>query len=246
MNIRNATIHAAAALSITAAFSLTACQPEPDPAEVRAAQVAAQEQEAETMARQFDEAIAQKKWELGRAYGDVLIDKFPGSAAAERIQAQHAEASINAKTERENRRTAALWTYQTQPVDQGEQISAAIYSSQPVDVGEGTPERIRLIFRDHPEWGRSSYLVLGAGDFDCYGGCRVQVKIDDAAPRAMAASRPKTDEAIAMFIEDERALWGMIGDADLVSIEFPVKAGGRRTAEFEVAGLDTTKLPNWN
>ncbi|MDQ3511552.1 MAG: hypothetical protein M3414_07720 [Pseudomonadota bacterium] len=246
MNIRNATIRAAATLAITAAFTLTACQPEPDPAAVRAAQAAAQEQEAGTMAKQFDDAFAQEKWELARAFGDVLIDKFPDSAAAERIQAQHSEATINARTERENRRTAALWTYQTQPVDRGEQISAAIYSTEPVDVADGVPQRVRLIFRDHPEWGRSSYLVLGSGDFDCYGGCRVPVKIDDAAPQAMAASRPKTDEAIAMFIEDERALWRMIGDAERVSIEFPVKAGGRRTAEFEVAGLDDSRLPGWD
>lgn len=245
MNIRNSTIQAAATLAITVAFTLTACQPEPDPAAVRAAQVAAQEQEAENMAKQFDDAFAQEKWELARAYGDVLIDKFPDTAAAERIQSQHAEATINATTEREDRRTAALWTYQTQPVDKGEQLTAAIYSTEPVDVGEGAPQRVRLIFRDHPDWGRSSYLVLGSGDFDCYGGCRVPVTIDDAAPRAMAASRPKTDEAIAMFIEDERALWRMIGDAGLVTIEFPVKAGGRRTAAFEVAGLDDARLPGW-
>lgn len=246
MNMRNAMIRTAAIVAVSAAFTLTACQPEPDPAELRAARAAAQEREAEVMAAQFDDAFAQEKWELARAYGEVLVDKFPGSAAAERIQSQLAEATINARTERENRRTAALWTYQTQPVDKGEQISAAIYSSQPVEVGEGIPQRVRLIFRDHPEWGRSSYLVLGAGDFDCYGGCRVQVKVDDAEPRAMAASRPKTDEAIAMFIEDERALWRMLGDAELVSIEFPVKAGGRRSAEFEVAGLDDSRLPGWN
>jgi hypothetical protein len=29
-------------------------------------------------------------------------------------------------------------------------------------------------------------------------------------------------------------------------VEFPVKAGGTRTAVFEVAGLDRTKLPGWD
>ena len=108
-------------------------------------------------------------------------------------------------------------------------ISAAIYSKQEVDTGGGK-RPVRLIFRDHPEWGRSAYLVLEKGDFDCYSGCKVKVSIDDGKPKAMAASRPKTDEAIAMFIEDEGALWRMAQQAKTgLSIEFPVKAGGTRT-----------------
>ena len=55
--------------------------------------------------------------------------------------------------------------------------------------------------------------MLEKGDFDCYSGCKVQVRADDGAPKPMAASRPKTDEAIAMFIEDERALWRTARDA---------------------------------
>ncbi len=62
---------------------------------------------------------------------------------------------------------------------------------------------------------------------------------------AMAASRPKTDEAIAMFIEDNRALWRMTRGVKAMTIEFPVKAGGKRTATFEVGGLDHGKLPKW-
>jgi len=244
MNTRTAMIRIATAMLLGCA--LVACQPAPDPAAERAAREATEEQAAEAMAAQFDAEFAAQRWELARAHGNVLFDKYPDSAAAERIKAQHAEASIKAETEREQRRTAALWTYQTQPVDKGEQLSAAIHSQQPVDVGDGDPQRVRLIFREHPEWGRSSYLVLAGGDFDCYRGCKVQVKADDAAPRAMAGSRPKTDEAIAMFIEDERALWRLAKDAKVLAIEFPVKAGGTRTAVFEVGGLEPAKLPAWN
>ena len=88
---------------------------------------------------------------------------------------------------------------------------------------------MQLIFRDHPDWGRSSYLVLQAGDFDCYGGCKLKIAADGKA-RTMAGSRPKTDEAIAMFVEDERGLWRLVGGARELSIEFPVKAGGTRAA----------------
>jgi hypothetical protein len=62
----------------------------------------------------------------------------------------------------------------------------------------------------------------------------------------MAASRPKTDEAIAMFIEDERALWRLAGNAKVITVEFPVKPAGTRTAVFEVGGLDRARLPAWN
>jgi hypothetical protein len=48
-----------------------------------------------------------------------------------------------------------------------------------------------------------------------------------------------------MFIEDERALWRMARDAKRLSIEFPVKAGGKRTAVFETVGVDASKLPGW-
>ena len=94
--------------------------------------------------------------------------------------------------------------------------------------------------------GRSAYLTLQAGDFDCYGGCRVQVAVDGDQAKPMAASRPDTDEAIAMFIEDERALWRRARDAKTLSIEFPTKAAGRKTASFEVGGLDGGRLPGWD
>src|SRR5690606_29523999 len=123
---------------------------------------------------------------------------------------------------------------------------AAIYARENVET-DGTAARpVRLIFRDHPEWGRSSYLVLEAGDFDCYSGCKLKVVADDAKPRTMAGSRPDTDEAIAMFVEDEKALWKLAKEAGVLSIEFPVKAGGTRTATFETGGLDPERLPGWN
>ncbi|HEY4556260.1 MAG TPA: hypothetical protein VIG68_07500, partial [Lysobacter sp.] len=73
------------------------------------------------------------------------------------------------------------------------------------------------------------------------------VTVDDGKPRTMAGSRPKTDEAIAMFVEDERTLWKLAKQAEkTLSIEFPVKAGGTRTAVFEVGALDPARLPKWN
>src|SRR5690606_28513242 len=112
-----------------------------------------------------------------------------------------------------------------------------------VDLGDGSRGRVQLVFRDHPEWGRSSYLVLQGGDFDCYGSCRVPVTVDDQAPRRMSAYRPDTDEAIATLSNDDAALWRTAQAAKSLAIESPVKAGGTRTATFEAAGLDPSRMP---
>ena len=231
---------------LSVALALAACQPAPDPEAARAAQVAAQEQAAEAMAKQFDEQFAAQNWSLAKAHGDVLRAEYPDSQAAARIEAQHAEATVKAEAADNARRVAGLWAYQSEPVGSEQQLSAAIYAKDNVETDGASPRPVRLIFRDHPEWGDSAYLTLEAGDFDCYGGCKVQVAVDDAEPKAMAASRPDTDEAIAMFIEDEAALWALAKDAEVIAIEFPIKLGGTRTAVFEVGGLQPSKLPDWN
>ena len=225
---------------------LGACAPAEDPQVAAAAKARAGEQAAAEAAKQFDAEYARQNWELARAHGDVLLAQHPDSQAAARIRPDWEQAKAKAEAARELRRTTGLWAYQTEAAKGGSQLSAAIYARDHVDVDGSGAKPVRLIFRDHPEWGRSSYLTLEAGDFDCYAGCKVKVSVDDGAARPMAASRPKTDEAIAMFIEDERALWRLAKGAKVLAVEFPVKAGGSRTAVFEVGGLDPSKLPAWN
>lgn len=235
-------------LAASLALALSACGSEDaGDATQAAAPSAASEQAAEQAAAAFDAAIAAGNWQLAKAQGDVLLAQYPDSAAAKRIAAAHAEARAKAEAAREDARMAALWSYNKEPVKGGSQLSAAIYASEDLDTdGSGATHPVRLIFRDHPDWGRSAYLTLQAGDFDCYGGCRVQVAVDGGQAKPMAASRPDTDEAIAMFIEDERALWRTTRDAKTLSIEFPTKAAGRKTASFEVGGLDGSRLPGWD
>ncbi len=88
--------------------------------------------------------------------------------------------------------------------------------------------------------------MLQAGDFRCFGGCKLQVSVDGGKPRAMAGRRPDTKEAIAMFINDDKALWKLARHAHTLSIEFPVKAGGARTVVFETGGLDGKQMPGWD
>lgn len=241
MNATNRTL-----ISLGLALALAACGPAQDPKAEAEAKRAATEQAAGEYARAFETEYGKQNWELASAHGEVLKAKYPASDAVARLQSQIDDAKAKAAAAREQRRLAGLWTYLSPPVKGGFQLSASIYSKDPVDVDGSGARPVQLIFRDHPEWGRSSYLVLEKGDFDCYGGCKVKLKVDDAAPRPLDASRPKTDEAIAMFIEDEKMLWRTVKGARRIEIEFPVKAGGTRTAVYEVAGLDSSKLPKWN
>ena len=236
-----------ALLAIALVALLPACQGG-DPqaaAQAAAAQAAAQERAAEDMARQFDDAVAAQNWHLAKGLGDVLLMDHPASAAAARIKPRLEEIRAKAEAEAQQRRLAALWSYGEEPVKGGTQLSAAIYSQEPVDTDGGGAHPVRLIFRDHPDWGRSAYLVLEAGDFDCYGGCRLKV-VADGKTHALPGSRPKTDEAIAMFIDDHKALWKLAKASKQLSIEFPTKDVGRKTVDFEVGGLDARKLPKWN
>lgn len=214
-------------------------------AQAAAAQAAAQERAAEDMARQFDDAVAAQNWHLAKGLGDVLLMDHPASAAAARIKPRLEEIRAKAEAEAQQRRLAALWSYGEEPVKGGTQLSAAIYSQEPVDTDGGGAHPVRLIFRDHPDWGRSAYLVLEAGDFDCYAGCRLKV-VADGKTHALPGSRPRTDEAIAMFIDDHKALWKLAKASKQLSIEFPTKGVGRKTVDFEVGGLDPARLPKWN
>jgi len=228
---------------------LPGCQDREAEAAAQAASVAAaNEQAAAEAERAFEAAIADGNWALAKAQGDLLLAKWPTTEAAARVGPRHEEARARGDAENEARRVAALWAYQSQAVQGGRQLSASIYAREPLDVDGSGAKPVRLIFRDHPDWGRSSYLVLATGDFAqaCYRNCSVRVTVDDQAPRKMAANRPKTDEAIAMFIDDEKALWRLTKDARRVRIAFPTRDAGEQVAEFEVAGLDRAKMPGWD
>lgn len=175
--------------------------------------------------------------------------RSPADEAAAAARAAEAAAEAQARAERdaalEAQRLEALWNYHDTTVAQGRQRTAAIRSTNNVETDGQDARAVQLVFRDHASWGRSSYLVLQAGDFDCAPRCTVTVTADDAAPVRMAARRPDTDEAIAMFINDAPALWRLTDGASRLVVAFPVVAGGVRSAAFDVAGLDASKMPGW-
>lgn len=237
-------LRAGIALALAAVVAAGGCDRKARLAEQAAAQAAAAEEAAKQGEAAFEAALADGNWALAKAQGDVLLAQYPQTQAAARVEPKLAEVAAKAQAQREQARLAALWSYQSEPVQGGNQLSASIYAKENVDVDGSGPSPVRLIFRDHPSWGKSSYLVLQKGDFDCYGGCRVKVVADGKA-HSLRASRPKTDEAIAMFIDDRAALWKLATTSQVLEVAIPTKDVGKRTATFETGGLDPSKLPGW-
>ena len=232
-------------LLLLVAMFLAACSGAGDAGD--ATPSAAEQAQAQELLRNYDQARADENWEVAEASADQLRSKFAASAAAQKADATLADTRAHAERMRQVRRLRGLWDYQAVAVEGGTQRSAAIYSKTvAVEEGEPLPQPdAQLVLRDHPAWGRSAYLVLQGGDFDCYRGCRLPITLDGKPAKSLPGSRPDTDEAIAMFIEDERALWKMAQGAKTLEIEFPVKGLGKRSAVFEVAGLDPTRMPGW-
>jgi hypothetical protein len=178
--------------------------------------------------------------------GPSEADRTAEAQAKAARDAADAKARADADAAREVERLKALWTYADVPAGKGRQLSAAIKSVEDVDTGEGLPHSVLLVFRDHPDWGRSSYLVLNSGDFRCPSKCTVAIAADDGAAKNVAAHRPNTHEAIALFIDDWRALWRTATSSKRLTITFAVNAGGTRTATFDVGGLDSSQMPGWS
>ncbi|WP_305804255.1 hypothetical protein [Stenotrophomonas sp. YIM B06876] len=239
-------------LATACALALVACSnPEAERQAQEAAATrarAAREQQAEALGKQYDSAVTTGDWDKARILGAGLFDQFPDSDTARRVEPGYADVKAKGEAARELRRMQALWNYSQVAVKGGTQRSATIYSKQPVDVDGRGAKPVQLVFRDHPEWKRHAYLVLQAGDFAkaCYRSCQVTVAVDGGTPRPMAAYRPDTDEAIAMFITDHKAMWKTVRNARSVEISFPVKAGGTRSVLFETGGLDGSQMPAWD
>ncbi|WP_129588323.1 hypothetical protein [Solilutibacter silvestris] len=205
------------------------------------AQAAAREQDAAPVLADFDSAYTAGDWGRARLKIDELHQEYAGTQAEAKAMAHYDEVKAKSDIRREEDRLKSLWDYQTNPEGRGQQISAALISKNEITL-DGGVSHVQLIFRDHPEWKRSTYIVLSRGDIDCYKGCKVKVTVDGAT-KMLDGLRPDTKEAISMFINPDRALWKAIQHHKALTIEIPVKGGPKQTAEFEVGGLDPARMP---
>lgn len=229
-----------ALLSLALLAALGGCKDEKADAAALAQQ---REAAAAPVLQRYKAAVAGQDWEAARVQADTLRFEYSGTRAEAAVLADYEVLKVKSDRKREDRRLESLWDYQRNPEKRGEQITAALYSKDKVDTPDGRSS-VLLIFRDHPEWGSSAYVILDRADFDCWKGCKLKVTADESVVM-LPGQRPDTKEAISMFINDQPKLWALFKDARVVKIELPIKGSGMHTATFETGGLDPARMPNW-
>jgi len=200
------------------------------------------ESAANAQARNYVQARDAGQYELAQAYANQLLHDAPDTVAAREVQATLADTGVKADEARDKRRLAGLWSYNTEFLTggSGENVvhTAAIYATKdPNDIND-VP--VRLVLRKHPQWGRSVYLVLDHGQFDCKPGCKVPVKFDDQPARQLPASKSDQNKQ-AMFIDDEQTVRDALDKIRVITINTSVD-GRPRSISFEVGGFDRAEI----
>jgi hypothetical protein len=221
---------------LLAAGLLAACSP-PQPPATNTAPVAppADAKEAKALDA-WRQMLQQRQWEFAAPVGKEIVEKYPGTAAAQEVQKDLADVSAKATAAVTRRRLAALWSYQSGKESGGEQVTASIYSSD-----ASADKRVRLILRRHSAWGQSVYLFGAGKGFECRGVCNLAAKFDDK-PQKVAAYLPDTGEP-ALFIKDDKGFIAKLADTQKFSVEVTEKGKPPRTLVFEVGGYDAAKFP---
>lgn len=210
---------------------------QPTPQQNAAATAAAREADAAKQAGLYEQMRGSGSWDVAVSLGGEILDQYPGTRAAAQVQQSIADAREHARANSESRRLAALWNYTATPEAGGTQYAAAIATQAPL-----APQvRLRLVLRQHPQWGRSVYLLLDNARFDCSGGCAsLPVAFDDAKAQRMKATVPPTGEP-ALFIDDDKAFIARMEKSRSVSIQVRLKGEGDKTATFEVGGFSSAR-----
>ncbi len=222
-------------LSVALVAALAACQPEPvDPA--------FDEDAAAKLLVKYEEARTDEDYESAEFHADELRRRHGETRAAAKMRQTLPQVQELAEVRREERRLADLWDYQKIAVDTGGiQHSAAIYSKVEVDPeGEAPPATpdARLIFRRHPEWGESAYLVLAQSALKCGPPCTLEIRFDDGEPQRFAGDPADTGTGPALFIVDRDRFLAALRQAERVRIRLPETAHLRPSFEFEVGGFN--------
>ena len=237
------------ACAAAASILLAACSSNapPPPAAPKAASAAAPVNEAAAAKERalYDQMRASQSWDLAVSLGDEVVGKYPASAAAAQVKQTLDDVRAKGAAQRDSRRLARLWAYAATPEGNGTQYTAAIESKEPLKSGASAKdaERIRLVLRQHPQWGQSVYLLLDNAKFDCSKGCAtLPVRFDDAPAQRMKATIPPTGEP-ALFIDDDKGFIAKMLKAKSVAIDATIKGEGAKTFVFEIGGYDASKLP---
>jgi hypothetical protein len=217
-----------------AVLLLGACGPRgEDPA------LAAQrEAQAAGALQKLEAARAAGQHEAAVIYAEELLERHPDSAAAPAVRTELAALRARAEGDREARRLAGLWTYHAVEGDAGTVRTAYIHG---VGTESGAPS-LRLVIRRHPEWGQSTYLLIGDGaDFACQGECRAGLAFDDGDAEPFVISRAPDVDPPAVFLDDDATVLERITSAKRLRLEIEL-ANGAAEYRFELGGFDPGRL----
>jgi hypothetical protein len=204
---------------------------------------AADQAKAASMLQEYQAARGAGNPQAAEAAADKLREKFPDSAAAHELDATLDEVRKAAEAQREAARLRKLWDYQDNAVGKGVQHTATIFSKVP-DLGEDAPAPApdaQLVLRDHPEWGRSVYLLLAQNKFSCGKPCTLQLSFDDAPLETWQGKQADSGHGPALFIEDEPRFMQALPAAKKLKVVLPKNSGSLNALSFEVGGFDPAR-----
>mgnify|MGYP001810039380 FL=1 len=222
--------------SLALCLALAACSEPPPPPPSGPTVNSAAANEAIVL---FDQARAEGRGQLARAYAEDILAKYPGTEAAAKVQAAMAEIEALAAADRERTRLANLWVYHAVGEVKGTTYTAFMYEADSLKLPR--EERPQLVLRRHPEWGQNVYILLPGGRIACGARCNINLKIDDANPVRFEASQPEGAPVPAMFIEEDRRFFEALKSARWIEIEVPIR-GGKQSLRYEVGGIDLARM----
>lgn len=204
---------------------------------------AADSARAAEMLAAFESASREKNWEVAEAQADTLRAEFPDSNFAAKLAPTLDAVRDQANQQRDARRLRELWDYQSVAKGRGWQRTATIFSRTPVaEEGElAIQPDAQLVLRDHPDWGRSSYLLFAQSKFECGPPCRTQISFDGGTVQSFAGKQADSGKGPALFIEDEARFIKHMSDAREVRIQLPKGSGSATLFVFEVSGFDAAR-----
>jgi hypothetical protein len=219
-----------------AALLLAACAGgEGETAELSPAEAA----KAVAMLQSYEAARSAGNPEAAENAADELRERYPDSAEAHKLEPTLEAVRTAAEEVREMRRLRSLWDYQANAVGSGTQRSASVFSQTP-DLGEEQPAAIpdaQLVLRDHPDWGRSAYLLLAQSKFSCGNPCTLQLAFDEGELAAWQGKQADSGQGPALFIEDEAPFVAALRKAKQLRVVLPKGSGSIGTLVFEVGGF---------
>lgn len=173
--------------------------------------------------------------QLAVTLGQDILSRYPGSDAAKEVQQTLPAIEQRYHANGEKNRLAALWVYQTSPMEGGIQSTATIYSSQP-----SGNDRVRLVLRRHTSWGQSVFLFGSGKGFVCKGVCTIAATYDGKL-HPLKAFLPPTGEP-AIFIKDDPAFVASLPKVKRIVLPVTLKDGDKKQElVYEVGGYDPAK-----